>query len=166
MTSAGVVARAQKALKESLAKYKLGQGGYNPDSPLPEGSTGLCDCSGFTSWCLGVSRKSTNAFLRKLNGGWLETTAMVKDAKTKDGLFTEFVFATPGMLICYGDTNTGQGHVGVITETAEGRVTKIIHCSSGASKRTGRAIAEGGPELAKYFYDRGAIHIRFDGLSD
>ena len=46
-----ILARAKSAVANSKARYKLGMGGMNPARPLPENADGLCDCSGFVSWC-------------------------------------------------------------------------------------------------------------------
>ncbi len=173
MTNEQIVQRARIAVKDSTASYKLGKGGYDPSAPVPEGKGNQCDCSGFVSWCLGISRQSSNAFLRKVNGGWVETTGIVKDAKAKDGLFTQVTTPVPGNLLVYGDNETGQGHVGIITTVAGGKASAVAHCGLGASKRNGnfpktgklgKAIEES-TTIPDYFYKRGAIHVQFDAVT-
>jgi hypothetical protein len=157
MTRPEILFRARKAVAESRAKYQLGRGGFSPVAPLPEDRDGFCDCSGFVAWCLGVPRHIKDALTE-----WIETSAIVRDARSPDGLFTRVKAAEAGDLIVYGDQGNGQGHVGVISEvTDNGLARKVIHCGSAASRRTGRAIEESS-SMPSYFYSRGAIHVRFD----
>jgi hypothetical protein len=163
LTRAVMLQRARGAVGKGV--YKLGMGGMRPDKDTPLNSEGQCDCSGFTSWASGVSRhQPLNVFYKALNGGWLETTAMV--GLRPGGLFEKVTVPEPGDLICWGDRkikgadgklrNT-QGHVGVITEVTAGKATKVVHCSSGNFKRAGYAIAETSADI---FHKNGAIYLR------
>jgi hypothetical protein len=149
-----VVSRAQASVAQGC-KYVLGKGGFSPASKFPWSSRGECDCSGFVAWCLGISRQTDNPWYAKQNGGWVETSAMVRDAASPYGFFDQvpWVQATPGMLVVYGDSKkngkTVQGHVGVVSSVDAAGPTHVIHCSSGNYKRTGDAIRETGPDLWK-----------------
>jgi len=158
-----ILDRAHYAAAHSKATYELGKGGYSPTNELPEGSTKTCDCSGFVSWVIGESRKTGNAFLKSLNGGWIETTAVVKDAKSEEGMFTKIDAPEPGCLFVWGDNSGKQGHIGVVTEVAFGTATKVIHCSSGNSRKYGKAIKE---TAADIFYHNGGIFVKFDKMED
>ena len=149
MAKQSLVERARSAAGFGT-KYKLGKGGFNPASPHPWSSLGECDCSGFIAWVLGISRHTDNPWYRKQNGGWLETTAIVRDCGTPFGFFDkrEWTQARPGDLIVYGDSGGKQGHVGLITEVDATGPVKAIHCSSGNS-RGGDAIRETGVDIWK-----------------
>jgi hypothetical protein len=53
------------------------------------------------------------------------------------------------------------GHVGIVTEVREGKVTKVIHCSSGNFRRHGDAIKETPPTV---FQVPDAIFVWFEGV--
>lgn len=147
MTPAAAIARARSAIGHRTA-YRLGKGGMNPSSPVPWDASGGCDCSGFIAWVLGISRLSDTPWYKKFNGGWIETTAIVRDARTPFGFFDEVPWeeARPGMIVVYGDDNGHQGHVGMVTRFKRGGGPhRVIHCSSGNYKRTGDAIQETEP---------------------
>jgi hypothetical protein len=163
MKASEVVARAAACVAQG-AKYKLGKGGMNPASAVPWTSLGECDCSGFAAWCLGVSRMTDNPWYETQNGGWLETSAIVRDCGTEFGFFAKVAWedAEPGMLVVYGDRKTEsgktiQGHVGVISRVDASGPTRAIHCSSGNFRNTGDAIRETGIEL---WANRGGIVAR------
>lgn len=148
-----VLDRARSAIG-SLTFYELGYGGYDParahPAELASGEIDGCDCSGFVAWALGRPRHSPD-----MPGGWIETTAMVRDGKTPGGLFTVVTRPTvlPGMLLCYGDRpGVGQGHVGLISGFDSAGHLRVIHCSRGNYIRTaaaghGDAIQETGDEI-------------------
>ena len=161
MKRADILNRAKKAAATSVAKYKLGAGGFNPAADLPESKQGMCDCSGFVSWCLNEKRQTSNKFLVSLNGGWIETTAVVRDAKSPDGMFTKVDVPQAGDLLVWGDNKGKQGHIGVVSEVVDGKATKVIHCSTGNFKRTGKAIQETSADI---FYNNGAISVKFDKI--
>jgi hypothetical protein len=140
---------------------RLGKGGMDPKTKSPA-SGGECDCSGFSSWCIGLSRQTQDPFYVQLNGGWLETTAMVADALRAGGILTKVSAPLPGDLIVYGDRvvngRRSQGHVGIVSEVANGKATKVVHCSSGNGRRVpGRAVQETAPTV---FINAGAIYAR------
>ena len=163
---ADIVERALSACGEG--KYVLGKGGRNPlaDSPLHDGA---CDCSGFVAWCIGLDRYQPG---KVAGGDWIETSAMVRDANYDRNLFVPMNERRPGYILVWGDrqvsdrkrpgkTRTVQGHVGVISEVDQhGKVTKVIHCSSGNYRTKGVAIAETDPGV---FLTNGAMVVRFKG---
>ena len=138
MTGMEAVARARKALGGGCI-YKLGKGGFTPTNPAPWSKQMECDCSGFVSWCLGVSRKTDNPWYVAYNGGWFETSAIVRDATSPFGVFTEVARydALPGDVLVWGDAGGKQGHVGLVTGP-----TTVIHCSRGNFTMTADAIRE------------------------
>lgn len=149
MTAREAVARARSMVARDVV-YRLGAGGVDPKAPTPT-TGGACDCSGFVAWCLGVSRKTDHPLYASWNGGWLETSAIVRDIKlTGAGLFLwcrTWDAAAPGDLLVYGDAGGHQGHVGMIVQLApKGRrsleSTRVVHCSLGNYRTTGKAVQE------------------------
>ena len=71
--------RARSAIGKKIA-YKLGKGGYHPEDPSPSWF-GESDCSGFVSWCLGISRK------KNFGDGhqWVSTSDIYRDATGAQG---------------------------------------------------------------------------------
>lgn len=131
MHVSGVLARANAAAGQDI-KYGLGKGGMNPGSPTPA-SDGQCDCSGFVSWCLGLSRQVSEQFYKLFNGGWIETTAVWTDISSPVGMF-EIGTERPGAVIVYPDADGRQGHIGIIVEPG-----RVVHCSQGNDRR-GNAV--------------------------
>jgi hypothetical protein len=129
-------------------------GGYDPKKILP--STVQCDCSGFVAWCLGVSRKLVgNPYYANLNGGWFETSAVYRDARSPLGMVEEVSIPKPGDIIVWPDRPPNQGHIGIISRVNEaGHPTTVIHCSKGNQKEYGDAIQENDSLL---FFNHGAI---------
>ena len=152
---ADIVERALSACGEG--KYVLGKGGRNPqaDSPLQDGA---CDCSGFVAWCIGLDRYQPG---KVAGGDWIETSAMVRDANYDRNLFVPMNERRPGYILVWGDKNGRQGHTGIISAVdAHGKVTRVIHCSSGNYRTKGVAIAETDPGV---FLTNGAMVVRFKG---
>lgn len=160
MKRADMVERARRCIGHGCT-YKLGMGGVKPNAVWPwkvnpEKNVGECDCSGFVAWCLGTSRlrRDVEAFW-KMNGGWIETSAIARDAETTHALFGEVSpdQALPGDVVVYGDKGGHQGHVGLVVSVAptpdpwDG--IRVVHCSSGNFKRSGDAIQETGAGLWK-----------------
>lgn len=148
MKASAVVLRALTATNKGT-KYGLGAGGTNPNAALPS-INGKCDCSGFVSWCLNMSRKTNEAFYVRLNGGWIETTAVSKDIGSSSGIFEPLDHPEPGCVVVYGDYrgNDGrhhEGHIAAVTEVNGGRgvggIDKIVHCSV-SNDAAGDAIQE------------------------
>jgi hypothetical protein len=150
VTGAELIARARSVVAKGCF-YGLGSGGMRPNDPHPWDSAHKCDCSGFAAWALGVSRQTDDPWYRAQNGGWLETSAIVRDCETPYGHFAIVPKkqARPGDLLVYGDRTdaqgvTRQGHVGICAEVNEEGPTKVIHCSRGNERKTGDAIQETG----------------------
>lgn len=158
MTPEEVVSRARSQLAgKNPTKYELGRGGFHPQSLTAADTMGRCDCSGFVAWCLGASRHIDHpAYLQEL-GQWVETSAIVRDARRSEhGMFALVALgeARPGMVYVWGDPKSGrgQGHCGIITEINPnagpwGAPHKVIHCSKGNYTSTGDAIQETTTEL-------------------
>lgn len=144
MTRDQVVARARSMAQPGFTiEYKLGFGGMDPTKPSP-GSR--CDCSGFVAWCYGISRKLDHPHYREWNGGWLETSAVAKDARSSTGMFDEIPreLALPGDAVVFGDGPRGirQGHIGIVTKVDKRGPILVCHCSAGNYKKYGHAIQE------------------------
>ena len=159
-----LLARARSASGHKT-EYKLGKGGMKPNNLRPD-SSGQCDCSGYVAWCLGISRQTDNPFYLNQNGGWIETTAVHKDIRSKVGFFSECE-AQPGCIVVYGDSAAGQGHIAiVISVTISGGkkiASRIIHCSSGNWKKNGDAIIE---TVATVFTSNpNSVYGWYEGLS-
>ena len=165
MTADEVVERAREAVYAAARiggiKYALGQGGMTPSAPFPWSIRGL-DCTGFIAWALGISRRDA-----RIQGGWIESTAIVRDANTRGGLFTKVDAAEPGDILAYGDRKISggkiaHGHVGLVTEVEDGKVVEVVHCSAGNYGSTRNALLTTGPHV---FTRRNAIAIRFDEVT-
>jgi hypothetical protein len=147
MNRPGVVDRALSVIGKGC-HYKLGAGGRlwhraTPWNPV----THQCDCSGFVAWCLGVDRKTNHPFYVDFNGGWLETTAIVRDAKAAGvGMFDLIPWASAvpsDFLVWPDDPATGrQGHVGIASKIAATGPVRVIHCSAGNDRTFHDAIEE------------------------
>ncbi len=114
--------------------------------------------SGFAAWCLGISRFTETPFF--LDREWIETTAIVQDAKRVGvGWFDEVPMglARVGHLIVYGDAHGKQGHVGIVSKVDEHGPLFVIHCSRGNYTRVNDAIQE---TSAGFFKLRDAIVAR------
>lgn len=150
MTAAEVAQRAQSARGHDCT-YRLGKGGFNPASPYPWNSHGECDCSGFAAWCLGFPRHVDHPWYVQMNGGWIETSQIVRDALSPFGFFEKIDWAQArlGDLIVYGDHDGHQGHVGVITDLDGDGPKMVTHCSLGNFRTFGDAIGESVPGLWK-----------------
>lgn len=152
MTPNEVVSRARSAVGRNTT-YMLGAGGNKPTKPVPANILGQCDCSGFIAWVFGTPRKVDNDWYAKQNGGWIETTAVAKDAElieaSHSGIFAgvEWKDARPSDIVVWGDhtDNSGEhheGHVGIVTEVDSGGPRSVVHCSHGNWAATGDAIQE------------------------
>jgi hypothetical protein len=87
-----------------------------------------CDCSGFVCWALGVPRDGA-----PLHGGWINTDAIVEDAKGGQRLFVPVEKAVPGALLVHpkpSGIGNVPGHVAIVIEAdANGRATRMLHCA-------------------------------------
>jgi LysM repeat protein len=138
-----LIKRARTALGRKV-KYELGAGGMVATSGSPANIKNACDCSGFVSWCYGRSRKTDHPLYLKFNGGWINTDAMVNDARRESGFFRHLSGPRVGCIVVFpGPPLRKIGHVGIVTEVnaAGTAVTKVIHCSAG-NGRKGDAIQE------------------------
>lgn len=160
MKRSEVLARARHAAAVSQTRYALGAGGRKPKAPLPEDDRGL-DCSGFYAWCLGVDRYYNMDDDPEKE--WIETTAIVRSARSGVGPFELVENPRPGDGIVWGDSRGKQGHVGIVSEVVEGKATKVIHCSTGNQRAFGKAIAE---TDAGIFHRNNAIYVRFDATEE
>lgn len=140
---AAIRAKAYKSCNlDNDIDYKLGKGGYFPNDVKPS-RTKSCDCSGFVSWCIGLSRVP-----KPSRNWWLETTNIYENAMNRDGkpdVFTRIATPVPGCIVVYGDNNGHEGHIGIVYDCqvdSKNKVTKlhVIDCSSGGSRKLGKAI--------------------------
>lgn len=151
MTPEEVLARARGQIGRGT-KYELSRGGFYPQSLTAADSVGRCDCSGFVAWCLNACRQIDHPAYKAELGNWVETSAIVRDAKRSAlGMFAlvDTASAEPGMLYVWGDPKSGkgQGHVGIISAVGPDGPSKVIHCSKGNWNTTGDAIQETGPQV-------------------
>lgn len=114
------------------------------------------DCSGFVTWALGIARNPSPI-------GWVKTDHIHDDARGKQQMFVRLEQARVGALIVYprqGPKPKQVGHVGLVSEVdAQGRATRVIHCSSenflidppAGGERN--AIAETGTEVFDRYAD-------------
>jgi hypothetical protein len=140
--------------------YKLGAGGKNPSaahcfefSTLTKRWVG--DCSALSAFACGFDRFQPDKF----PGNWVNTDAMLRDAE-RDGDWFARALPHVGALLVYGGVHKNGkrvrvGHVGVCVALDP---VLIVHCSSGASKRTGDAVSEVGPAL---WLNRGGVYLKY-----
>jgi len=125
-------------------KYKLGSGGMNPTDKLPS-SDKLCDCSGFVCWVFGLSRQTKIPFYKQY-GGWIFTDSMVEDINRSTGIFERLTVPVEGCIVVYG-AGRNIGHVGIVSQVKNNVMQKVIHCSSGNSRKFNAAIQETAPTV-------------------
>lgn len=149
MTREEVVERAHSAIGHET-HYMLGKGGrlWHKETPWEPGVRG-CDCSGFIAWCYDVDRYKPDPWYSKYNGFWLETSAVVRDARSPFGLFTEVPWqeVLPADVLVWGDHvdadgKKHEGHIGLVATVNEKGVQTVIHCSAGNARHFNDAIAE------------------------
>jgi LysM repeat protein len=138
-----LVARAKTAIGKGI-RYQLSQGGLDPTKPIPTANQ-KCDCSGFVCWILGLSRKTTIPFYARY-GGWIYTDSMVEDIKSTKGIFERIDTPEVGCIVVYG-AGAKIGHVGLVSEVKQGKMTKVIHCSKGNDTKFHDAIQETSPSV-------------------
>lgn len=165
MTPEQVVQRARFAVNGGCL-YGLGCGGYHPEDEAPWNKDRKCDCSGFASWALGISRWIQNdrhpLFGRFPGSVWVETSAVWRAAQRLDGPFVAvpWELAMPGDLLVWPDRKDDagkqrQGHIGVVASIGPAGPASVVHCAS--SNRTD-AIQETSPDL---FLRRAALAVRY-----
>lgn len=135
-------------------------GGRNPTAPDCSSSwerrgklVFTADCVGFAAWCTGFDRYQPGF---PLQGGWINTTAMVKAAEEGLGWFDElspWERAEAGCLVVYPRRLPFRrwGHVGVYVGN-----NRVIHCHGPALR--GPAISESD---VREFTKKGALFVRF-----
>lgn len=155
LTSQDIINKARSVIGKRIV-YKLGAGGMDEKYPLPT-KNGECDCSGFVCWVLGLSRKTKIPFYQP--GGWIYTDSMVEDINRNAGIFDRLTVPEVGCIVVYG-AGKEIGHVGFISEVENGKMKKVIHCSSGNYKSFKDAIQETSP---KVFERADALWGRFVG---
>ena len=145
LTAQSIVDRAKSALDKGI-QYKLGQGGYDPESAIPGQ---LCDCSGFIAWILRRSRKPSAKWQ-----WWMSTDSIWADAIGHKVLFRIVPKheMQAGDFLVYPDKAKSQGHVAVVIEPSSINPV-IIDCSY---SQRGIAIRSG-----KWMFSRGAICARY-----
>lgn len=149
-SDAGLLSGIRAKAGKGACAYQMGHGGYDPARHVPWDASGHCDCSGFAAWAIGEERECV-----RMPGGWIETTAIVRDATSTHRVFEQVGQAEPGDLIVYGDRAGHQGHVGVILAVSAGRAALVIHCNATAD---GDAIDRTPADL---FWRAGAIQVRY-----
>lgn len=131
-----LLTRARSACSRKT-RYELGKGGLNPQASMPWASVTdhSCDCSGFVSWALGISKyvRGVPWYDASHNGEWFNTDAIVRDAKSPFGFVSQIEAAEPGALIVFPRASAGQyGHIGIVSEIGEKpEDMRVIHCSGG-----------------------------------
>lgn len=143
MTSIDIVNNAKSMIGKGI-RYKLGSGGIDAKHNLPT-KDNFCDCSGFVCWVLGLSRKSKIPFYQKY-GGWIYTDSMVDDINSQAGIFESLVTPEVGCIVVYG-AGKSIGHVGIVSEIENGKMKKVIHCSSGNDSAYLDSIQETVPKV-------------------
>ena len=148
MTRQELVGRAASVIGQGC-HYQLGAGGRLWHKSTPWNLSHVCDCTGFIAWVFGIDRLTDDPWYKQQNGGWLETSAIVRDCRTPFGIFTEVRWseALPADVLVYGDQDGHQGHIGMVSEVGTAGPLSVIHCSAGNDRHHGDAIAQTGPEL-------------------
>lgn len=153
-----LIKRARGVVNSAIG-YRLGAGGMLPNKALPS-QDGFCDCSGFICWVLSLSRKTDIPYYKANAGGWIYTDSMEADIKSSSGIFEKLYLPEPGCIVVYGASDK-IGHVGLVSEVSGGKMSKVIHCSSGNSKKyAGRSIQETAPTV---FNRADALFGKFTG---
>jgi hypothetical protein len=163
MTTDELLARA-RTIATTQVIYKLGAGGMHPAANGPTDNRQQCDCSGYVCWALGMSRQTDHPFYLKLNGGWINTDAMVADANAQTGFFRKIAAPAPGALVVFPSRRPGRsvGHVGIVTAVDNGGVvSRVLHCSSGNFRKTGSAVRETAPTV---FQVSDVVFAWYEGL--
>lgn len=138
MTVHDVILRARHACTLPIA-YHLGAGGMKPSAPTPADAANRCDCSGFVCWCLGICRQTDLRAFVAMNGGWLNTDAMAYDIHGAQLLLRSCAPRVGAVVVYPGPPRRPIGHCGIIVATAP---IRVIHCSSGNWRVTGKAVCE------------------------
>lgn len=126
-------------------RYVLGKGGRDPEAKSPGDATAACDCSGFVCWALGFDRHQPGF----AGYDWVSTDSMVAMVCRPDnGWFVEVQTPEPGDLVVYPSIyakgkRVRVGHVGMVSGgSLPYESLRVIHCSAGNQRRTGKAVQE------------------------
>lgn len=151
--------RARSAVGKGI-RYRLGSGGFKPHDILPT-RNGYCDCSGYASWVLEISRYQADkdkAWSKSLP--WIETTAIYNDATGPQRLFVHIPSPVPGCLVVYPDSKVlgvrRSGHVAVVSRV-NGKLWECIDCSASKGGKSIEAIREW--DRQALFEARGGIFV-------
>lgn len=160
IASLGMAAARARSMINAPVPYVLGAGGRNPMATSPIGKRDNrrgCDCVGFTAWCSGFDRLQKEF---PYYGGWINTDSSLGkwngelgQWEPASGWFALLDRPVIGSWIVYPSIdidNDGDrdriGHVGIVVGVEaewSWQTTRVVHCSSSASKATrGRAIQE------------------------
>ena len=71
---------------------------------------------------------------------------MVADITNPSGIFEQIRVPVPGCIVVFG-AGPKIGHVGLVTEVSDGKMKKVIHCSSGNDKNFKDSIQETSPAV-------------------
>lgn len=160
LSSLSLAAVRAKSMIGAPIPYVLGAGGRNPMATTPIGKRDDrrgCDCVGFTAWCSGFDRfQKTFPYF----GGWINTDSSLGKWNADLGKWEPaekwfMLLERPciGCWIVYPSVDIDHdgdrdriGHVGIVTSVEKEwswQTTRVVHCSSSASKATrGRAVQE------------------------
>ena len=86
---------------------------------------------------------------------------MVSDIESGAGIFEKINTPEPGCIAVYG-AGRAIGHVGIVSEVKLGAMSRVIHCSSGNSRKFGAAIQETSPTV---FNRADTVWGRFSGVT-
>jgi hypothetical protein len=117
--------KAENPTKHAAYAAGLQRLGMAPEQ-LPRSA---CDCSGFVAWCLGLPRHPMA--LDGRGDQWLYTDSIHADALGRRQAFTALETAQVGALLVFPSAGRARpvGHVAWITDVADGRATRILHCA-------------------------------------
>ena len=157
-----IIFNAKSAINQRI-RYNLGSGGFDPKYKLPT-KDGLCDCSGFVCWALGISRETDFPFYAKF-GGWINTYSIVADINSSAGIFEKLTIPEVGCIVVYPRNPNkleNYGHIGIVSKVdVFGQMLKVIHCSSGNDRTYHDSIQETSPTV---FNRADTVWGRFSGL--
>lgn len=95
----------------------------------PAQMVSAADCSGYIAWVLGMARHRVPP--QPGVGEWISTDSIHGDATHGAQLFRTLAEAVPGCLVVYPKpAHLPFGHVGLVSETANGRAVRVLHCAA------------------------------------
>lgn len=148
------VVQAQELDVTKRVQYRLGQGGFHPEDPWPTRSGG-CDCSGWCSYAMGLSRKPKIS-----RPWWIETTNVYRDATKKQKVFVKLDAPQAGCFVVYPDYESNgrhrEGHIALVVGVVNGRII-VVDCAPSNDRRVGYAIAR--RDATVLFASKNAIYV-------